>query len=489
MDRAFSDKFRAFYNLGDDDTFLAGQRLDSQGRNALTLNDEQLARDRAAGIGKDAFKRATEFEQTWRRVWATIGTMAQGGESKLTTALTGPMKEFGNWLDTHKDQINDAIDKMAKAVVSLTTAWVEDLSKVNWPDVATHIDEAAKSIAHFADALARSLPLLQAFLGALLGAKLGGLFGPLGALVGAGVGAIAPGVGEHWNDNDVPDTGVGGLLGRAWGGVKRLFGGGGAPAGLRARGAGGAPTGNEAELAKQAYAYWRGQGLSHDAALAVIGNQRGENALGSLNRGDGGSAGGQFQWHADRRADILAHTGIDVLTAGFMDQQKAARWEMENGAGGGHVWNAMKNAKSREDAIWTMVHGFERSGDQRGDAAIRLGYADRYGKIISDSAASPAPTPTTSSGPRPAGSGHFNTRPGPSPQELSWDQGQIWNGLNAALPVGPSTTNNSSKNVSSTVTNNITVSGSDPQSTAAMVGLHLNRTANDIGRTLQGAQQ
>ena len=175
-------------------------------------------------------KRATEFEQSWRGVWARIGTMAEGGELKLLDALTNPMKKFGDWLDTNSGQINDAISKMATAVGSLTTAWVEDLNKVKWPDVATHIDEAAKSIAHFADELARSLPLLQAFLGALLGAKIGGLFGPLGALLGAGAGASTPGMIEQEMDPNAPhavDTGVGGWLKGAWGGVKRFFGGGG----------------------------------------------------------------------------------------------------------------------------------------------------------------------------------------------------------------------------------------------------------------------
>jgi hypothetical protein len=54
---------------------------------------------------------------------------------------------------------------------------------------------------------------------------------------------------------------------------------------------------------------------------------------------------------------------------------------MERGAGGGHVWNALKNAKTREDAVWTMVHGFERSGDQPRDASRRMGFADRYARL------------------------------------------------------------------------------------------------------------
>ena len=43
--------------------------------------------------------------------------------------------------------------------------------------------------------------------------------------------------------------------------------------------------------------------------------------------------------------------------------------------------------------------------------------------------------------------------------------------------------------ITSSVTNNITVSGGDAQATAAMVGVHLDRTANDISRNLQGAFQ
>jgi hypothetical protein len=527
---ALQAKYRETFHLGDYNTSHALQNPAAPG-----LYGGQLDRDAASGITGDAMKRATEFEQAWRGVWARIGTMAEGGESKLLTALTNPMQKFGDWLDKNSPQINDAIGKMADSVGKLTNAWVDDLAKVKWDTVATSIDNTATSIANLTEAIVKDLPVLQALLGALVGSRIGAPFGPIGAAIGAVGGAVAPsviesgGVGGWWKshapswlgggdsgEGGVPSTtqngkpiimdgvpvgtgnplavnivkadvskdgGGGGILGAIGGaisgavsGVKHALGlGGGAPPGIRARGAGGTPTGNEAALAKQAYDYWRSQGLSHDAALAVLGNQRGENALGSLNHGDGGSASGQFQWHEDRRADILRNTGIDVATAGFLDQQKAARWEMEHGAGGGHVWGALKSAKSREDAIWTMVHGFERSGDQRGDAAIRLGYADRYGKVIPDSAAA----------------GSLRSVPkigGIAP--LSWDTASpVWDQFNRSLPVGPAHTDNSTKTVNSPITNNITVTGSDPQSTAAMVGLHLDRTSNDISRNLQGAFQ
>src|SRR6185437_8039041 len=105
-----------------------------------------------AGITGQAMKNATKFEQAWREVWQRIGAMAEGGESKLLTALTAPMEKFNVWLDKNSGPINDAITKMATSVGSLTAAWVDDLAKVQWSDVATEIDEAAKAIVRMTDA-------------------------------------------------------------------------------------------------------------------------------------------------------------------------------------------------------------------------------------------------------------------------------------------------------------------------------------------------
>jgi hypothetical protein len=60
----------------------------------------------------------------------------------------------------------------------------------------------------------------------------------------------------------------------------------------------------------------------------------------------------------------------------------------------------------------------------------------------------------------------------PAPSEksygfpLGWDQGHSWDALNAQLPVGPTSSDNSSKHITLSVTNNITVNGPDPQSDA-----------------------
>jgi hypothetical protein len=53
----------------------------------------------------------------------------------------------------------------------------------------------------------------------------------------------------------------------------------------------------------------------------------------------------------------------------------------------------------------------------------------------------------------------------PAPSEKSysfpwgWDQGHSWDALNAQLPVGPTSSDNSSKNITLSVTNNITMNG------------------------------
>jgi hypothetical protein len=135
-------------------------------------------------------------------------------------------------------------------------------------------------------------------------------------------------------------------------------------------------------LARESYNYWRSQGLSREAALASVGNERGENVLGSHTPGDHGTAFGGFQWHMDRVRAILAATGIDVRTASHLDQLRAARWEAENGPGGGHIWAALKAAKDRRTATWLWVHGFERSGNQVGDFGRRLGYSNAYDRLL-----------------------------------------------------------------------------------------------------------
>jgi hypothetical protein len=61
--------------------------------------------------------------------------------------------------------------------------------------------------------------------------------------------------------------------------------------------------------------------------------------------------------------------------------------------------------------------------------------------------------------------------------------------LFAPVPGADGTRGGGDKTVSSTVTNNINVNSPDPGAAAAAVGLHLDRTAADVARNLQGVAQ
>ena len=131
------------------------------------------------------------------------------------------------------------------------------------------------------------------------------------------------------------------------------------------------------DLAKQAIDYWMGQGLTKDQALGVVGNQRGENALGSSRSVMVGKLPVSFNGTQIGERLILAGTGIDVSTADFLDQQKAARWEMEHSPDAANrVWDRLKASKNAAEAVSVMVDGYERPADRMGEKSIRLGHPE-----------------------------------------------------------------------------------------------------------------
>ena len=64
-----------------------------------------------------------------------------------------------------------------------------------------------------------------------------------------------------------------------------------------------------------------------------------------------------------------------------------------------------------------------------------------------------------------------------------------WGGIESLLPVGGGASSVKNNNVSSSVVNHIHVETSDPATAAAMVGDHIDRTAQHIATNLQGAVQ
>jgi hypothetical protein len=503
MPVATANLYRDAYHLGDPATLFAGERAAAPG-----LYGEQLGRDAASGITGQAMEQATKFEQAWRGVWARIGTMAEGGESKLLTALTNPMQKFSDWLDKNSPQINDAIGKIADSIGAMTNAWVEDLDKVKWDQVATSIQGAALSIEHFTDALTKDLPLLQAFLGALVGAKFGALFGPWGALAGLVGGAAAPSMIEQEMDPNAPhsvDTGVGGAIKGWWKrNAPRALGGGGAGAGVRGR-AGESSLGTET-------APIGAEGASIRDAQAMVGASEvadSDQLRQYLKTGGADMNPRDLAWCAGFVNATLGHEGIKGT--GSRMAGSFARWgQPVNGkdvrAGDvlmandrSHVGMAEGSARMGPNGLEVkMIAGNERDsrfapGPGRSQAG-KVGerwvplseFTARRAREVNGTDSTPSKTGGTSSTPAPA------TRLGGAYQAPSlaerWDQGQIWSGLNDNLPVGPPG-GSTSKTVNSSVHNEVHVHGTDPQSTAAMVGVHLDRTSNDIARNLQGATQ
>jgi tail lysozyme len=447
----------------------------------LNFYNEQKKRDAAAGITDDTTKAAAEFEQAWRGVWARIGTMAEGGDSKLMAALTNPMQKFGEWLDNNSDKINDAIGKMATAVGALTTAWVDDLNKVKWPEVATDIDNAAKSIAHFVGELTGMVRWLvdfneqskQWWFIKALGYASGGM--------GYAAGGMTPGgIYDPQLDPDNPASqggGVGGMLKRAWGGVKSFFGGGGGGN----KGVGGWWTPERMKYAADRLV--SESGLSQVGAAGLVARWAAVEAPGgpASSNNIGGGHWGIGQWSA-------ARGGPAIGSASFEDQVSHAIGELKTTEA--RAAAQLRSAKTEGEAA-VGASMFERAENYNPVTGVDDQTANTpVGKVLK---ALGVGTASNSEFRKKLDSGVYDA-PGfgvnKSAPPLAWDTASpVWDQFNRSLPVGPVSTDNSSKNVSSTVNNSITVTAPDPQSAAAMVGLHLDRTSNDISRNLQGAFQ
>jgi len=459
-------------------------------RTQLALNNSAEAAKRyadalkalgGAGVNQGATEAAVKFEKTWRDVWMKIGAMADGGYSKLLSALTDPMQKFGDWLDRNSPKLNDAIGKMANAVGDLTMAWVDDLNKVDWPKTATDIDNTTKSIAGFVVEIRDLVKWLNDFNEAskswwiikFLNRTAGGTeVKPLPS--GSGFGAShGPGVGgglwqwlkDNWglkqngapvsesnplavNVVKVPDgtPGGGGFFSNLFGGIKNLLGlGGGAPPGIRRRGGGPynyEDSPNAGELTKLITAEAKRAGIDPRLMEGIRAGESLHTSRYDVKDDAMESSWGPFQ--LNRRSGLGVQferdTGLDLRDPKTIPAQ--ARWVAE------YI------KRTGDLSPWHGYHGPRTADPNWGDS----GYIPPKAPI-------------------------------PKIPPVSWDTGPAMQMLNAHLPVGPSSVDNSSRHVSSNVTNNITVNSPDPQSAASMVGVHLDRTANDISRNLQGAFQ
>jgi Phage tail lysozyme len=451
--------------------------------------DTALSSEAGAGIDNDAAERAAKFEQQWREVWKRIGDMSSGGYTKLLAALTDPMEKFNQWLDKNSPKINDAIGKIADSVSRMTLAWVDNLDKVKWDDVATKIDSAATSIANFAGDFTRlmssiesKLPLLEHLIAMYIGARTGAMFGPLGAGLGAALGWIGADIAETESN---PETSTVGQASTIWGNVKGWWGSH-APGWLGGGGGGGgkvsAPTGTLKQRGMDLMAFLVNErGWTPAAAAIAAGNAQQESGVNpSGPPGDSGQSWGMFQWNHERLAALKARYGDKWQTARaqyefFADEaeKRLPEWKRAGDlSGAGYISHAYEGYG--DNSTGTRVANAEqwlKAWGARGSAAVTPARP-----------MTPTPAPTSGSSVGISPTAGFATMP-------SWAAGAQWDAFNQSLPVGPGSTD-SSRNVNiGATTTTINVTSPDPQSAAAMVGMHLDRSANDVSRNLQGAFQ
>lgn len=125
----------------------------------------------------------------------------------------------------------------------------------------------------------------------------------------------------------------------------------------------------------EAISFWTKKGYTPQQAAAIEANIFHESGGRADARGDGGRAHGLFQHHPDRRARILAATGIDMSTANAMDQRRAAAWEMKNEA----VFRdaVFRRINNPAEAAAYFTAKFERPADISGESAKRGATANK----------------------------------------------------------------------------------------------------------------
>lgn len=120
-------------------------------------------------------------------------------------------------------------------------------------------------------------------------------------------------------------------------------------------------------------AFWKAQGYSNEQVAALLANEKAEGGFASNAVGDNGQAKGLFQWHAPRRARILAATGIDVATASHGDQLKAAAWELEQTGTADRLRNAQTPGQGA-----SILTSYEAPANPGYQAFLRGQSADSY---------------------------------------------------------------------------------------------------------------
>ena len=510
-----------------------------------------------AKIGADpnaAAAGGTQFEQHMRRLEDVANDVATKVETNLFKKIQPLLDKLADWIVEHGQDIATVMSDIADKLVRFATAMSDAFVKIDW-------DTILKSVDHFFtefDRLARQYlgkdgvtAVFEAF-GVILAVNvLGKLTGILSAMrllgalslptwllralgvAGVGTAALAGGAllgstsalnsGEPTVNPDGSLTYPDGhsVAGRVWNGgqekaslwdrFKGKLGFGGKTAPL--------PKGAALENAKESYAFWREKGLPHYGALGMLAQEGGESNFNPHGpAGDNGTAIGSFQWHGDRRAKIMAATGIDVTDPKTTHRQmlEAAHWEMTKG-GEQASWGRLQAAKSTDEAVAAGV-GFERPGDTLGAIRTRIGIARGLEGSVTGGTGNRTPSaeaaplrslPKPQSGPPGVAAWGADSKGNPVPidkngRSIPWHRGApaaasapaTMPALSSPLGITPSVTSsiandNSRTRGDTTITHSPTfnVQGSDVTANLRAAQLAAGRGVPDWLRNMQGAGQ
>lgn len=485
--------------------------------------DEYNEKVKAQGLNAaEAAKRGAEFTQAMRSLQASLEIVGQ----KLMAEFAGPLQRFVEAFDKWTNQngqdfvklvekVGETLGQLAdtgeKVVTALKPLWEgfdnfsKQLTGQNGLTVAVEVLIGLK-LARWLLGVASAITAVgTAASGALIGGALGRFFGMLG-LAGAGIGGLGYGAYKLYESDadfnsrrnaienpggrnpfaaidekaakEKQDNSLWGRAKRAWNGRPTWLGGSG---GDPANGAATAPSGSAGQqaAAQESYAFWRGKGLSHEQAVGMVANERAESRHNPGARGDGGLAHGLYQHHPDRRAAILAGSGIDISTATAAQQREAAFWEMTKGAEK-KAWAALKQAQSAGEAAAVVSRLYERPLAQDAEASKRAAIANGLANILKLA-------PQAEGGPRLPPLARMN----PAALGVAADNAaKLGGGTGAAggAALTPSVGNRGDTTVTIHQSNKVEVIGSgDPSLTASQVGDAQRGLGQVLLRDVRGA--
>ncbi len=333
------------------------------------------AMEKLSAISAEDARQADELRKKWlqvERTFTLVGIKVVEALMPAFDSLLGYIKQLGDWVVTHKDDITAWVNGAVKAIQSFAKEANKAAESVGgWKNVL--IGLAAIKV------LAMVAPLLQ--LAGALGGVGGGLArialsGP-GALIALGLiaeevrksafdkiipagpdhdqqvaeaqagGAVTPNV-------DAPPAGGFGKLG-SW--LKKSFGS------------------SEAGRQKQALDYFMSQGWTAAQAAGIVGSLTQESRVDPESKNDKSGAYGIGQWLGSRVTDFKKWSGHDLEGSSLEDQLSFMQFELTKGkeqAAG----RKLKASQSAADAAAVHSNAYERPGAEEANIGNRQTYAN-----------------------------------------------------------------------------------------------------------------